>query len=254
MKRKYVIIVLLGVLVGGVFFVLQKNTEEQVKSFTEDSQTQNTEQTKEIVPPPIDSPQQATSNKKVDVPFTVQAPFAEWSDSHFQNACEEASLLMIAYWFENKPLTKNDAKESILKMESYEEKKFGTYIDTSLADTQTILSEYLNIPDSSLQNDITKEDIVRALEEGNVVILPADGRKLQNPNFRQPGPPRHMLVVTGYDPESKEFITNDPGTRNGKNYRYKEDVLFSAILDYPTGDHIPATSVRKNMLLVKNPD
>lgn len=82
------------------------------------------------------------------------------------------------------------------------------------------------------------------------MVVPTNGRALGNPNFTAPGPERHMLVLIGYDPETKEFITNDPGTRQGRHYRYHEEVLFSAIRDYPTGDRVPITSVSKPGIIV----
>lgn len=188
--------------------------------------------------------------EKKTVPFTSQAPIGEWSDTHFQNGCEEASLLMVERWYTGKSLTKEEAKEEILRIEKFEEKRFGTFIDTSIEDTQKILEEYYGIKSSRIARDTAIEDIVKAVEENNLVVLPADGRKLKNPNFRQPGPPRHMLVVIGYDAVTKEFITNDPGTRNGMNYRYNENILYNAILDYPTGDHAPVKSESKVMLVV----
>ena len=36
-----------------------------------------------------------------------------------------------------------------------------------------------------------------------------------------------MLVIIGYD--HNDFITNDPGTRRGQEYRYNQDVLLNAI-------------------------
>ena len=75
------------------------------------------------------------------------------------------------------------------------------------------------------------------LEAGHLVIIPTNGQALKNPNFTLPGPERHMLVVKGYDYETEEFITNDPGTRNGADYRYKKDLLFEAIRNYKTGFH-----------------
>jgi hypothetical protein len=59
-----------------------------------------------------------------------------------------------------------------------------------------------------------------------------------------------MVVIRGYDVDTKEFITNDVGTRQGENYRYPESVLFNAIRDYPTGDHLPITGFTKSAILV----
>ncbi len=45
-------------------------------------------------------PELLPSSILLDVPFTSQAPFAEWSDLVYQNACEEAVLVMAIYIIE----------------------------------------------------------------------------------------------------------------------------------------------------------
>lgn len=60
-----------------------------------------------------------------------------------------------------------------------------------------------------------------------------------------------MVLIKGYDPATKQFITNDAGTQNGENYRYNETVFFNAIRDYPTGHHVPIVGVEKTMLVVR---
>jgi hypothetical protein len=70
------------------------------------------------------------------------------------------------------------------------------------------------------------------LVSGKLVIIPAAGRLLGNPNFSGQGPIYHMLVVRGFDNKTGEFITNDPGTRKGEGYRYKYSVLINAIHDW----------------------
>lgn len=42
-----------------------------------------------------------------------------------------------------------------------------------------------------------------------------------------------MLVVKGYI--NNNFITNDPGTRNGADYVYTSQNLFDAIADFIPG-------------------
>jgi hypothetical protein len=78
-----------------------------------------------------------------------------------------------------------------------------------------------------------------------------NGQIMHNPYYRAPGPPRHMIVIRGYDPATKQFITNDPGTRNGELYLYDAKVLFEAIRDYPTGYHETIYSIRKTMIVVE---
>lgn len=188
-----------------------------------------------------------------NVPFTVQAPFGEWNIATFQNGCEEAALTMAAYWVSGKPLTKEIAKKEILVLASFENKKHGQSVDTSAKDTEKLFKEYYNITTTEVHTDIVMTDIEETLASGAIVIVPADGRKLQNPNYKQPGPTTHMLVVIGYDAKKKEFITNDSGTRKGKGYRYKENILYEAIRDYPTGDHLSINGIKKNMIVVRKP-
>jgi hypothetical protein len=193
------------------------------------------------------------------VPFTSQAPFGEWSDPFFQNACEEASLLMAAHWLSGEPIASREAaKEEMRSIARFEDKAFGQHIDTSAADTDRILREHYGAASSQVRYDFSLDELRRMALEGKIAIVPMDGRKLGNPNYTPPGPPVHMLVIVGYDGEKKEFVTNDPGTRRGEGYRYDESVLFAAIRDYPTGAHTHGADVsvknpRKAMIAVSRP-
>lgn len=184
------------------------------------------------------------------VPFTVQAPLGQWQDPIYQDACEEASLAIARAWVQGETLTKEGVTEEIRKLALFEKKKFGQSVDTSIQDTAWLLENYYEVTTGLVERNVTIEDIKRALVSEKIVIVPTDGRKLKNPNFKPPGPTHHMLVITGYESEAKEFIVNDPGTRKGEGYRYPEDVLYEAILDYATGNHAPVTSTDKVMLTV----
>ena len=184
------------------------------------------------------------------VPFMVQAPFAEWSDPVFQDACEEASLVMAEAWVSKKTLTKEEAKERIQALAQYQKKIYGHSVDTSIEDTEKLLQDFLKVMTSEVKRGVAIQDIKEALVIEKIVIVPTDGRKLGNPNFKAPGPPRHMLVIIGYDDATKEFIVNDPGTRKGEDYRYDQSILYDAMLDYPTGKHAEAKSRDKVMLTV----
>lgn len=188
------------------------------------------------------------------VPFTSQAPSAQWGDEIFQNACEEASILMVEAWATGKSFpTKAGVESAIRKLSTLAEKLFGEgTIDTSAEDTAKLFREYAKA-DVSVRTAITLADIKAALAAGDLVIAPFDGRRLGNPNFTSPGPEYHMLVIVGYDPGTKKFITNDPGTRRGEGYRYDEAVLFSAIRDYDTGRHEPVPGVKKSAVIVSKP-
>ncbi len=185
------------------------------------------------------------------VPFTPQAPLAEWHDSRQQDGCEEASVLMAITWTRGEKLSAQIAKDEILAISDWELNKYQSYVDTSAADTlKRIVLGYFGHQNAEVKSDISLSDIISEINKGRVVLVPADGRKLGNPYFTPPGPERHMLLIRGYDLKTREFITNDPGTKRGEAYRYKEDVLFKAILDYPTGDHVPIEQEKKAMIAI----
>lgn len=193
----------------------------------------------------------ASGSVLLDVPFTSQAPFGEWSDQRQQDGCEETSALMAVAWARGEKLNKEKAKEEILAVADYEKNKYGSFVDTNAEDTvERIIKGYFGYEKARAVENITIDQIKSELYKGNLVLAPCNGRRLVNPNYTPPGPERHMLVIRGYDPVKKEFITNDGGTRKGENYRYKDDILFKAIVDYPTGDHKPIKQEKKAMIVV----
>jgi hypothetical protein len=160
---------------------------------------------------------------------------------------------MVAHWISGKPLTKDIAEQEIVALSAFEKKNIGHAIDTSAADTAKLFRDYYGVGTVEVQYDISVTDIQSALAGGAAVIVPTNGRKLSNPNFTSPGPLTHMLVIIGYDADKQEFITNDPGTRLGKEYRYDKKTLLGAIRDYPTGKHVPITVERTAIIVVKMP-
>jgi len=187
----------------------------------------------------------------LDIPFTSQAPFEEWDNSIYQDGCEEAASIMVVYWALEKGLNKEIANKEIVAISEYETENFGGFIDTSAVDTiKRIIQGYFGYNGVLVREGVVLSDIINEIEKGKAVIVPANGRLLGNPYFTPPGPERHNLVIRGYDSETKEFITNDPGTKRGEIYRYDEQVLFNAIRDYPTGNHLPIEKIKKNMIVV----
>ena len=186
-----------------------------------------------------------------DVPFVSQAPFGDWKDPRQQDGCEEAASMIAVYWAQSKTLTKSHALEQIISIAAYETDKYGQYTDTSAIDTtKRIIKGYFNYSNAKTINVNNLNDLIHPLGLGYLVIVPTNGQLLHNPNYTSPGPERHNLVIRGYDRLKSEFITNDPGTRKGENYRYPENVLFAAIRDYPTGEHLPILVATKSAILV----
>lgn len=188
----------------------------------------------------------------LDVPFTAQAPFGDWDDPRQQAGCEEAVALMAMRWVQGRSLTLAEAEKEIIAISDFELKNYGHFHDTSAADTVSrIFKGYFKYNNIELKYDIQKEDIINELSKGNLVLVLANGQKLDNPYYNPPGPLEHALVIRGYDPKTKEFITNDSGTKRGESFRYPDHIVMNAINDYPTGLHEPINEIRKIMIVVK---
>ena len=162
------------------------------------------------------------------VPFQAQAPFGNWVEP-YKEACEEASLIMVDHYLAGTSLSKQQMQDEIDAQISWELKNWGGHFDLTLAQTAELAQAMYNYQ-TRIISDLTIDKIKAELNAGNPVIVPAAGRELDNPNFKQPGPLYHMLVIKGYLPG--KFITNDPGTRNGADYVYTEKVLLAAIRDW----------------------
>lgn len=171
-----------------------------------------------------------------------------------QEGCEEASILMAHAWATAASITPEEADRIIKDIAKHEERTFGTFIHASLSDTAKTLRDYFSFSDFEVIGDVTRDQIIYEVRQGNLVIVPVAGRELKNRFFTTPGPVNHMLVIIGYDEEKKEFITNDPGTKNGGSYRYSEDLLYGAIWDYPTSavdTIVPEQKDKKPMLVIQ---
>lgn len=165
------------------------------------------------------------------VPFIVQAPYAIWDAIH-EDACEEASAMMLnAVYKKIKSISKDEAEKEIQALTEWEIKRFGYFEDTTSAETALMMQEYYGLSGAQVIYNITVEDIKKELVAGRPVIIPAAGKLLGNPNFRNGGPPYHMLVIKGYT-KTGLFIVNDPGTRRGADYTYTVEILYNAIHDW----------------------
>ncbi|MFH1620978.1 MAG: C39 family peptidase [Patescibacteria group bacterium] len=171
----------------------------------------------------------------LEIPFTTQAPYQNW-DYPYQEACEEASAIMVDAFYKGEegviPIEK--AKQAIDDFVAYENKALGYYKDTNATDLAKAVRGHFGYAEVIIKPVISINDIKRVVANGFPVILPAAGKLLNNPNFRNGGPLYHMLVVKGYT--GNKIITNDPGTRRGADYVYSADVLMNAIHDWNGGD------------------
>lgn len=224
---------------------------------TEGAETSKIEESEESLDATINE-----ESKTVEVPaklglpvlFAQQAPFANWDEVH-EETCEEASMIMVARYFKGQPLTETIMEEELQKILKWQEDR-GYKVDATAGETIQILKDYFKL-EARLSEEVTADRIKYELSQGNLIIVPAAGREFNNPNFKQPGPIYHMLVVKGYN--DREFITNDPGTRKGNGYKYSYETLLGATHDW---DHELAkdgmtdaemAQGRKIMIIVEKP-
>ncbi len=169
---------------------------------------------------------------KIKTPFISQAPKGKWDPLH-EEACEEASLLIIKYHSEKRELILSDeAEKDIQAISNYVKENFSDKHDLNIAEVQKLAEEYLGIKNSKIIKDPKIDEIEKELSFGNLIVAPMAGRKLNNPFFKNPGPPYHMLVISGFDRKKKEFITQDPGTKRGKDFIYKYEIIMDSIHDF----------------------
>jgi len=267
--KKYLAIFAVGLAVfaAGYFWFGQKTNEEKIPIELKKQEQPENNESKAIetktVPEITESKQtpeipkeNAYKKTKQTVPFIVQAPFGKWKDQDFQNGCEEASMIMAMGWIQKTAEISAEKSETQIKdIIKFEEKLLGYSADTDIFDMQKIFQKYFEYNGAEARENIKIDNIKNELQKGNIVLVPAFGRALKNPNYTSPGPITHMLVIIGYDPESQKFITNDSGTRKGKDYEYAENVLFEAIWQYPSGKKHPEPpkgTLKKGMLVIKS--
>lgn len=138
------------------------------------------------------------------------------------------SAIMVHSYLANEPLGVPSAKGSLLALIAWQMRE-GYPQDVDVSTLARIMHDYYGHRMRIIENP-SIDSIKHELAQGRPVIVPAAGRELGNPYFSGEGPWYHMLVITGYDDE--DFITNDPGTRRGKDYRYSQQVLMNAIHDW----------------------
>ena len=178
------------------------------------------------------------SSAQLSVPFTSQAPEFNW-DQPWQDACEEAAILMIDAYYKDYKLSPVFARDEMLKMIDWEtEQGHGYSIPATVV--RDVAKMYGDLDLAVIKNP-TVELIKKSIQAGHPVLVLAHGKSLPNPYFSSGGPNYHALVVTGYDEGG--FITNDPGTKRGEHFYYKTNGLMPAIHDWNDGNVEQGTPV-----------
>lgn len=184
---------------------------------------------------------------QLTVPFTAQAPTANWDELH-NEACEEASAIMANAYFNGvTSLPPATVEKQIDALTKWQQDNFGYYLSINTQEVVEMIEANYNL--NAEIAEISENTIKKALSENKLVIVPTNGQMLDNPNFKQPGPIYHMFVITGYN--AKNFITNDPGTRKGLNYEYSYETIEAATGNWEPGPHAVNLDDKKIIIVSK---
>lgn len=220
---------------------------EETHSTVEEAIPEKSAETPASIPEPTTNYELQTTVVNLPIDFFSQAPYADWG-MPYQEACEEASLILAYNYAQGIEMTKEEFHTELLRMVDWEIAYFGSYEHTTVDQTAEMLSEFYGFTNWKILEEVTAEDLKTELRSGNPIVAPFAGRMLGNPNFTGEGPYYHMLVIKGFD--DNYFITNDVGTRLGENYQYTEGVLLSALHDWHDTD-IANLGEKKVLVLIK---
>ncbi len=189
-----------------------------------------------------------TAEINLPIDFYSQAPYADWS-MPYQEACEEASLILAYNYVQDIEMSKEEFHEELLRLIEWETEYFGSYEHTTVEETAKMLEQFYGFTSWKIIENPSVEDLQAELSAGNPIVAPFAGRMLGNPNFTGEGPYYHMLVIKGFD--NTYFITNDVGTRLGENYQYTHEILMDALHDWHDTD-ISTLGEKKVLVLHKS--
>jgi 6-pyruvoyl-tetrahydropterin synthase len=165
--------------------------------------------------------------------FVPQSPEKNW-DQPWQDACEEASLLTVDYFY--RQISQSDPqiiKNDLIKIFDFETQQSFTH-DVNLDQMALIAQNYLKYTPKIINNPTT-EDIKTYIFQDIPVIVPANGKTLyqENKHFKDGGPYYHNLVILGYDDNTQKFTVHDVGTQFGAYFKYTYSLLIESIHDFP---------------------
>jgi len=226
--------------------VIDRPVDQAASSSAAVSQQHATALSSSSAPAPSAEPVERPGSVRLDMPFASQAPLGDWNPP-YDEACEEASLIIVRHYLEGTALDPSIMNREILEMVDHEE-SVGLPIDIDMHELADVAEAMFGYSTEVVEGDgVTAERIEQELAKGNPVILPLAGQDIGNPYYSGDGPPYHVLVVVGYD--ANNFVTHDVGTKRGEYYSYRKNVLMSAIHDW-NGSVDTIRSGPRRMLIV----
>jgi|WetSurMetagenome_2_1015567.scaffolds.fasta_scaffold11817_2 hypothetical protein len=176
----------------------------------------------------------APSKVNLTVPYIKEVP-AGTSGGPWKNACEEASFTMLEkYYTGKKVMNLAEGKAFMTMFFNKENILYGNNVNSDTTQSKFLIDNYTDFNAKIIDNP-TIMQIKSEIDAGRPVITPHYGFDLHNPNipFLRTGTSYHMMVITGYDDATQQFIVNDPGdTVDGQGYRYGYDLFMGTLHDY----------------------
>lgn len=228
-------------------FVKSRLLESEKKSLPEVTKTISISASDTISIEPVKTATAAPipDELNLDVPFTAQAPTANWDQTH-EEACEEAAILMASRYFAGQKISSPaDAEKGLQEIIAWEKQNLGFFESTTSDETVKVINGIDDDLQAELIENPTVDEIKNNLANGKLVLVPTAGRMLGNPFYKSPGPLYHMLLIKGYT--KTQFITNDGGTRRGENYPYNFKTVLDGNHDWNGGD---VSAGKKLMIIV----
>lgn len=250
-NRKWIIMLVLLVSVLMAIFIFfnrthpKITTDDQVRTPLLNTNSPNITDNTIPAVDEVNTPIPQTLSLKV--PFTPQAPTANWDELH-NEACEEASAIMAnAYFNQISSLPPATVEHEINKLIDWQQQNFGYNLSINTTETTRMIEAVYGL--KTELKPISEQIIKQALANGKLVLLPANGQMLENPYFKSPGPIYHMLVITGFN--ENKLITNDPGTKRGQNYQYDYNILENATGNWDSATHEVNLSEKRIIIVSK---
>ena len=160
--------------------------------------------------------------------FFSQAPYWNWNQP-YQDACEEASLLIWYYYIKWLNKNKSEYNKDLLKMVQLEMDILWYFESTTIMEMKQII----NTRDPNIKAKIiehpTVRDIEKEISQNNAVIAPFYGKGINNPHYALWWPEYHFMVIKWYDKDN--FITHDVWTIRWSNRHYNKKLIMENLHD-----------------------
>ena len=181
--------------------------------------------------------------------FVPQAPEKNW-DQPWQDACEEAAMLTIHYFYQNSSPDLSQIKNDLLKIFSYQTSQ-GWEHDVNQNQIASAFADLYGYSTQIISNPTTT-DLENLIAKNTPVLVTANGKILfkENKNFRNAGPDYHALVILGYDISKQIFTVHDVGTQHGAYFKYTYSTLLDSIHDLPNTGKKDINLGQKSVLVI----